>query len=312
MMHRNLKSTLNALLIAFVCINLNNSLKAEEPLKETILAEGDSFPIHISYYPAIEEASPAGVMNAPVVVMLHDMDESRLKWDKSSGPRTGLPFPAELQKRGYAVITVDFRKHGESVIEGMEEPVKPTDYNKMVLGDLAAVKKFLYEEHMKKKLNMAKLGIVAVGMAAPLASAFAEVDWKLAPYDDAPLAAQRTPRGQDTKVLVFLSPVASAGKMHANRSMNYLRTLPIALLQIAGEEDISRKKDADKIHQVAIANPINKDRVMLITPKVKLQGLTLMSFDDPRLAYIPALKFLDDHLKALEIPWQDRRSRLQR
>lgn len=307
----------NARLVAVMTAFLLTSaagLLAQESRHEVLRSAADGFPIHITYYPAAADGS-GNSMNAPVVILLPGAGESRLTWDKNSSPRQTDPFPVELQKRGYAVIAVDLRKHGESVIPGKEDKIRPLDYEWMFKSDLVAVKGFIYDEHQKQRLNMAKTAVIGSGMSAPLALAFAELDWKLPPYDDAPIPANRTPRGQDVKALILLSPDASAGRVQSSRSLNYLKTpvLGLSLQIIAGSEEARAFKQAESLYQV-FEGP-NKDkagsRLELVSPKVADQGLTLMT-KDVRLAYLPMLKFLDTNLKGLSIPWQDRRSRLER
>lgn len=276
-------------------------------------AKGDGFPIRITYFPAQTDAVEDGLANAPVVVLLHGTNESRLMWNKGSAPRGTNPFPAELQKRGYAVITVDLRKHGESLIDEMKDEARGDDFGKMVLGDLVAVKDFIQQEHQKQQLNMRKLAIIASGMSAPVAAAFAEYDWKQTPYDDAPLPVQRTPRGQDVQALIFLSPEESAGRLRTIRSIGFLKAqnMNIAFQVIVGEEDTKNFRTARSIYQNFTSIKSNEDRAEFITPKLKDSGLELLN-KPTTVAYIPMLAFLDKHLKTRNIQWQDRRSRLQR
>jgi pimeloyl-ACP methyl ester carboxylesterase len=292
---------------------LPGSASAQENSRHEVLRTQDGFPIHITYYPFTEtkDNMAVGAQNTPVVVLLHGQKESRLLWDKSSAPQGQPPLPQILQSRGYAVISVDLRKHGESVIEGRDEPIHNNDYQAMVLGDLAAVKQFIYNEHQAKKLNMAKLAIVGVGAAAPVACAFAEYDWNQTPFDDAPTGADRTPRGQDVKVLILISPEGAVGRLKASTSLAALRNpaYGISLQVIVGADDTLDKKQADSVFQAfAVANK-EGDRVEMVTPKTKDRGLSVIR---QPVAYAAVVKFLDARLKSLTIPWQDRRSRLER
>lgn len=284
---------------------------SQDSRDEIIRSEGDRFPIHATYYPASEDSNPSGTMNAPVVVFLHGDNGARLQWDKGSAPRGATPFPAELQKRGFAAITVDLRKHGESIVEGSEQPVRPNDYRKMVVGDLAAVKKFIFEEHQKQRLNMNKMAIVAIGFSAPVAAGFAEVDWKQVPYDDAALAADRTPRGQDVQALILISPETSAGTVIASRSLTFLRQTGLSLMVIAGAQDRKAKKSAESLHQIFAAMKGAENRSEIVLPDLKDNGLPLL-VKAPSATLVPMLKFLDEKVKDRESVWKDRRSRLER
>ncbi|WP_437187716.1 hypothetical protein SH668x_001122 [Planctomicrobium sp. SH668] len=284
-----------------------------ETSRHEVLNTNDGYAIHITYYPYVEtqDSDGGGAKNAPVVVMVPGDNESRLTWDKSSSPRDKDSFPVVLQKRGYAVITVDPRKHGESSLQEGEK-LTPNDYAGIAALDLLAVKAFLYKEHQAERLNMRKLGIIGSGTGGTAATVFTEFDWSLAPHDDAPSLAERTPRGQDVKVLILLSPEASAGRLKATNAMRSLRNpvYAIAVQIIVGGDDQNDKKMAESIFQAYSpsktkeANP----RAVLLTPPVKDKGIALLR---QPAQYVQAFKFLEDNLKPLPIMWQDRRSRLE-
>jgi len=286
---------------------------AQEGGRNEVLRSPDGFPIHITYYPyLVTKETPAdGAKNAPVVVLLPGDKETRLLWDKSSGPSDQDPFPLLLQKRGYVVITVDLRKHGESVINA-DDRIQPNDYTAMAVGDMAAVKDFIYAENQAERLNMRKLAIVGSGSGAAVAAAFAEIDWARAPYDDAPTIVERTPRGQDVRALILISPESSAGRIRTSTSLRPLRgaVVNLALQVIVGGDDSADKRQASSIFdsfspRSAAENP----RVVLFKPELKDRGIALMRQVYP---YGHAFKFLEDNVKTLDIPWADRRSRLDR
>lgn len=285
----------------------------DETSEEILRVKEDHFPIHISYFPALTDAVVGGLSNAPVVILLHGEKESRIVWNKGSAPRGTNPFPVELQKRGYAVISVDLRKHGESLEGDQKETIRPDDYSKMVLGDMKAVKDFIQEEHQQQRLNMRKTAIIGSGMGAPVATAFAEYDWRQVPYDDHAILAQKTPRGQDIQVLILISPDVGAGKLRTSRSIGFLKApaINLALQIIVGEDDATNFRTAKSLYQNFTSLKGNEDRAELVAPKLKDSGLALMR-QPPAVAYVPMLKFLDDHLKTRDFPWQDRRSRLER
>lgn len=299
--------------VLFICVFSSVAAAQGEFDDEVIKANRDGFPIHITYFPALADAVSGGLTNAPIVVLLHGEKESRLVWNKGSSPRGTSPFPVELQKRGYAVISVDLRKHGESLIDGKEEKIRPEDYGAMVLGDMVGVKKFIQEEHQKQRLNMRKMAIIGSGKGAAVAASFAEYDWSQKPYDDAPLPAQRTPRGQDVQVLIFASPTAGAGKLRTTRSIGYLKNplMDIAMQVIVGKEDKENYSAAKLIYNNFTSIKANAERAAFETPNVKDSGLALLR-RPVTVAYLPMLIFLDKNLKTREIPWQDRRSRLER
>lgn len=285
-----------------------------EPDYQTIPAEGDRFPIHITYLPVTEQMYPAGNMDtAPVVIMLHGTEGSRLFWDRASRPNTqdGLPFAEAVNSLGIAVITVDLRQHGESVIEGQEQTVRPTDYIKMVAGDLVAVKQFIFDEHMAHHLNMNKTAIIAMEMSVPLALAFAAEDWRAQPYQDGPGGSFGTPRGQDVRSLILISPDTSAGRLNNNSPMNFLKdpAFGISFLFIAGAEDPIDDGHTESLY--GIVSRLNDERSMLLEPMTNARGEDLFLNNSARIE--PAiLTFLNENLKSVESEWIDRRSRYRR
>lgn len=284
-----------------------------EPQYLTLDAAQDGFPIHITYYPVTEQMYPTGMEEAPVVVMLHGTDGSRLFWDRASRPNTagGLPFAEAVNSLGIAVITVDLRQHGESIIEGQEQAVRPADYLKMVAGDLVAVKKFIFDEHMARHLNMNKMGMIAMEFSVPLALAFAAEDWRAQPFRDGPGGSFGTPRGQDVRSLILISPDTSAGSLNNNRSMNSLRdpAFGISFLFVAGAEDPIDDDHTSELY--GIVSRLNGERAILLEPTTSARGEDLFLNNSARIE--PAiLSFLNDHLKAVESQWIDRRSRYDR
>ncbi|MCA8998723.1 MAG: hypothetical protein KDA80_17110 [Planctomycetaceae bacterium] len=296
--------------MCFALVFVHSAFAQNEPISEVLQGAGDQYPIHITYYPVNQEAAAGtgGAQNAPVVVILHDSTESRLRWDKASAPPGVNPFPVELQNRGYAVVTVDLRKHGESVPPGEKEPrIFPNDYGLMV-ADLGVVKSFVYDQHQRQNLNMNKMGIIAVGMSVPISLAFAEADWRQFPYDDHAIPAMRTPRGQDVRVMVFLSPQTSAGRVHGARSASFVRApeFGIAFQVVAGADDSKGIRDAESLYKILSATNKDSDRIEMVSPKLKDRGIELMR-QRPQFVYVPVLKFLDDHLKTINSKWIDRR-----
>lgn len=278
---------------------------------ETVSAP-DAFPIRLSYYPALADKNPDGLSEAGVVILLHGDKGSRINWDKGSAP-AGLPtFPAVLQDQGYAVFSVDLRKHGQSVIEGRQDPLQVDDYAKMAAGDLKAVKDFIQKEHQDKKLNMGKMAIVGAGFSAPVAVAFAQFDWEQLPYDDSPVPALKTLRGQDVKAVILLSPDAAAGRLSTNKSLVYLTRKNLAIELIVGKQDGADKGAAKNCFKASGGGSTRtENRVYMIEPDMKDRGTDLLG-KFPKLVEGPMLEFLNTHLKKLTVPWVDRRSRVDR
>lgn len=294
--------------VAAVCAG---QAEAQSNVRKEAVTTVDQQQIRFSYYPVLKDKGVP--QEAPVAILLHGAGGSRIVWDKGSAPAGGKSFPETLQNEGFAVLTVDLRKHGESVTSGRDEKVLPDDYIKMSRGDLVAIKEFLKAEHQRKLLNMSKIGIVAADMSCPIAADFAELDWALPPYDDAPVVENKTPRGQDVRALVFLSPDAVAGRLLTTRAMNYLRTpqFGISLLVIAGKKDTQDKGTSKKLYELFKGRTESSvERVYFSDPDLKNRGTDLL-LKAPNLVEGPIIKFLVKHVKDIVVPWRDRRSKLE-
>jgi alpha-beta hydrolase superfamily lysophospholipase len=256
-------------LVAMLVLSLGTTLSAQDKKdkdkevdSKTILSPADGWPLKLTYYRSAEGKE------APVVVLLHMKGESRLTWTAPKG------FAEQLHARGFAVLAVDMRKHGQSKpgadaddpkkaassekdkakksTSGSE--LKPTDYPLMVR-DMDGVKKFIYEEHQKGNLNMRKTAIIAPTMSAAIAIAFAAADWQKAPYDDAANVAMRTPRGQDVQAMVFLSPETTLPGVPAHQVVSHLKATPMAAFVVVGGSDAQDKDQAKKLFQQLGGDP---------------------------------------------------------
>ena len=231
----------------------------------------DGWPLKLTYYKSI-----AG-KDAPVVILMHMKGESRLVWSAplaNSTPPKG--FAEQLHEKGFAVVSMDLRKHGQSK-PGAEDDdpkkaaaaaadkdkakksstggeLKPTDYVLMVR-DMDGIKKFIFEEHQKGNLNMRKTAIIAPGMSAAIAITFAAGDWAKTPYDDAATVAMRTPRGQDVQAMLFLSPETTLPQVPAHQIAAQLKNTPMAAWVVVGGSDTQDKDQAKKLFQLLGGDP---------------------------------------------------------
>lgn len=270
--------------------------------EQSIPSKDGRFSLKATYY-----QSSAG-QTAPVVVLLAGRSGNRMIWK---------PFAEYLQKSGYAVLAVDLRVQGETAATATQAggkvetgELKATDYTEMVADDMEAVKRFIFDEHQRKNLNMAKMAIVAADQLCSVAVAYADLDWSKTPYDDAPTFAQRTPRGQDVKALVLLSPEQTAPGLSVLQSMAKMKAAKIPVLIGVSKSDPQDKGSSRKIHQVLAPRKEGYEHIYLEQYQGKGRGTDLLAA--PLRTPVHISNFLDQHLKKLEIDWQDRRSRLER
>ncbi len=297
-----------SLLVLAVCSVLTTSsvARGQAPKKATSedksLVAKDGVEIKITYF-----KSTLG-QDAPVVVMLHGKGGNRLIWKSHA---------EALQKFDYAVVTVDLRGHGESVggsgggtgKKSDSSSPKARDYAAMVAGDMEAVKKFLFEEHQKKELNMNKLGIVAADMSTPVAIAYTEFDWEKTPYDDAPTLALRTPKGQDVQVLVLLSPESTAPGINVNKSLGAIRFFGRPVLPVLLAVGSKNKADLTAVNKMYdLLAPKKEEHIEIHRYDTPLEGTNLLN---KNLGFEKHMvDFLNKYLKDFKSEWRDRRSKL--
>jgi pimeloyl-ACP methyl ester carboxylesterase len=283
--------------------------KNEGPQEKTVLTK-DGWTIHFSYW-----ESTMG-QDAPVVILLHGDKTTRVHW-KASG------LPDQLAKEQYAVLAVDLRKHGDSQPPEdappklKSEKLTKFDYEAMVAGDLEAIKKFIYEEHQAKRLNMRKLGIVATEFSAPIAVAWTAMDWAKTPFDDAPTLDAKTPRGQDVQALALISPQDSVTGVATTQPLRLLRATGIAALMLTGDMNVRDARTVQRMYQGFGGDQQDAENpryYMTTLEKIKLSGVDLLTkYRDPQgrpTAMIAVLSFLRKHVFDHKVDWKDRESRL--
>lgn len=304
--------------MAFFCLNAilaqtaiaqaqEKSAPAKGAPQDLILTTGDGWPIHMTYF-----ESPAG-KESPVVILLTGT-EGPEKTD-ARNRRVWQPTALAMQKSGFAVMTVDLRKHGDSVPAATgTEPVTikaaATDYVLMAAEDLEAVKTFLMEEHTAERLNIRKLGIVSIGSSSMVAAAFAVNDWAKVPYPDAPTLAASTPRGQDVRSLIMYSPSTSVKGLTANTILKSIKPLQIAVHVVASKDHKDDVRNADKLFRaVDLKEEQFKEfrRVTMVPGEVRSEGFLEGRFAEATNKDI--VDFMSKSLKELEAPWVARKDR---
>ena len=276
--------------------------------KQRLLSATDNEEFVINYFPTKAKGSEA--MDAPVLILIHDSKADRLVWEKRrTNTESQAPMVEILGEEGYAVVTLDMRGQGENKDAGRRG--RPNF--KAMLGDLEAIKNFLLTEHQSKKLNINKLGIVAVDDFAPVATTYADIDWSKPDYDDAITASERTPRGRDVRTLVLFSPALASGGL---KTANTLRELTAPSREVAicifyGESDPRDRNDSEKLISLIGANDKADDNLFAQKIPTKFHGSNLFG-QKQFITERQMLDFLDKNLKQLDSPWRDRRSKLER
>lgn len=274
---------------------------------DVVLPTPDGWQIHCTWF-----ESAAGRESACAILLTAT---DGLGEKDARNRRVWQPTALALQKAGFAVITVDLRKHGDSI------PVSPTgeplamkisnaDYPLMASSDLETVKAFLMEQHKAEMLNIRKLSIVAMGSSALVATAFTIEDWAKTPYPDAPTIDQRTPRGQDVRSLIMYSPNTTVRGLNTTALLKTLKGLPVPVYVIAAKDNKDDARHADKVFKaIELKGDQFKDsRKLLLTPgqthaEAYLEGQLAAATQKD------IIDFLTRNVKDLEAPWTDRTDR---
>lgn len=282
--------------------------KKQAGTDQILPSRGDGWPIHVTYYEAT-----AG-KESPVAVLIPGAEGPEVKDARTR--RVFEKTALELQKNGFAVVTVDLRKHGDSVpatdVAGTAAArLGAADYTLMAASDLEAVKDFLLKEHQNEKLNVRKLGIVAVGSSAMVATAFTVADWEKTPYPDAPTLAMRTPRGQDVRALMLISPKASVKGLNSNNVLRSLRGLLVAVHVLASSSVKSEARDAEKIFKAVELKPGEPSDVRKTTmAPMEISAERFLEGKEADTTNKLIVDFLNQNVKNLDEPWRSRKSRL--
>ena len=260
------------------------------------------------------------ILAAPVMAQQASKEDRTLAGARDSWPIHVTYYPSRLKEN--AVIAADLRKHGQSKPtsgvkgagkkKGSGSKLTRFDYQLMVTSDMEAIKKFIFSEHQNKRLNMRKLGVVAAGMSSPVAVAFAANDWSKKPHSDAPTVAARTPRGQDVRALVLLSPQGSLPGMTINRPMKFLKGKAAFLVCVGERRSRAQLADANRVYNFLkpISDDPEKRMNWMNSFPVQLQGTDLLGKQIGVENVV--VGFLKRYVGDLKDPWKDRRSRAAR
>jgi hypothetical protein len=270
-----------------------------------ILTAADGWPIHVTYY-----ESGKG-KESPVVVLL-----TAANGDQKSAVTRHIwkEMATYLQKSNFAVLAVDLRKHGDSLpddgLTARSKKILSADYRNMVVGDMEAVKAFLLERHEAEEFNIRKLAIVSSGASSLVGAAFALNDWNKRPYQDAPLLADRTPRGQDVRAIVMFSPRMTRGF----NSSKILKPLSAPQRGIAfriyhSSKDDAEEKTAMRLFRVVDLKGEEYDELRSIEA-APASGEEFLTGKIGKRVQEDVASFLKANLEELPNPWKSRKSPL--
>jgi hypothetical protein len=237
----------------------------------------DGTPLAASYYP-----SRLG-NGAPVVMLIHEMGRSRKDFEDPIQDLKGQGLAVHLQGLGFAVFSIDLRWQGQNPRRALNATERPK-----LIEDLQAGFFFLVDRHNRGDLNLAKLGVVALGDGANLA-----VAWALQP------GAAVTIEGRPTNLsgLALVSPNPE-GFGHVFRQGMTTLTSQVPLLLVAGDKDNPSKDTLQSVRNVVQGARLNEIELF----PCSLHGYKLLRLE-PKVTRALIL-FLEKTLKNRPVEWE--------
>ena len=235
----------------------------------------DGTPLAATYYPSKLGSS------ASVVMLIHEIGRSRKDFEDAVLDLKGQGFAEHLQGLGYAVFSMDLRGQGQN-------PRGQRHDTQQLLEDLQAGYFFLVDRHNRGDLNLAKLGVIALGDGANLVAT-----WAFQPG----AAVTTEGRPSDLSALVLISPKPEGfGYVLGHVLASIAPRVPLLLL--AGERDVPSKDAVQSVQQSVQRTRLNKVELFPST----LHGYKLLRLEPKLTAAI--FTFLETTLKNRPIEWE--------
>jgi alpha-beta hydrolase superfamily lysophospholipase len=237
----------------------------------------DGTPLAASYYRSKLESA------APVVLLIHEAGRSRRDFEDPVLELKGQGLAEHLQQLNYAVLSLDVRGQGQNTRRALAR-----DERVRMVEDLQAAYFFLVDRHNRGDLNLAKLGVVALGEGANLAAA-----WAFQPG----AAITTEGRPSDLSALALVSPMPEgSGYLLGHVLASLAPRIPI-LLQ-AGERDNASKDAVQGVRKLVERARLNK---VELYPS-SLHGYKLLRLE-PKVT-TTLLHFLDTSLRGRAADWE--------
>ena len=235
----------------------------------------DGTPLAATYYPSKLGSS------APAVMLVHEIGRSRKDFEDAVLDLKGQGFAEHLQGLGYAVFSMDLRGQGQN-------PRGQRHDTQQQVEDLQAGYFFLVDRHNRGDLNLAKLGVIALGDGANLVGT-----WAFHPG----AAVTTEGRPSDLNALVLISPKPEGfGYVLGHVLASLAPRVPLLLL--AGDRDLPSKDALQSVQQVVQRTRLNKVELF----PSSLHGYKLLRLE-PKLT--PAIfSFLETTLKNRPVEWE--------
>lgn len=240
----------------------------------------DGTALAATYYPS--ELGPA----APVLLLVHELaaGHSRRDFEEPIEELEGKGLAPSLQEAGYAVLTIDLRGHGQSRGAG------GTGDRRAAPDDLQAAYRFLIDRNNRRELNLSKFGVVALGEAANLVTA-----WAATPGGATAMQGNLS----DLSAMALVSPDPGTEERPASRLLGAVAAkLPTLLMAGQGDPEMAALMDE-------LQPAVEGRRLGRIAPiDTRVEGINLLRFAPE--ATRPLLSFLDDAVRIRTDEWEPR------
>jgi hypothetical protein len=237
----------------------------------------DGTPLAASFYPSKLGSS------APVVMLIHEMGRSRKDFDDAVDELKGQGLAEQLQSLGYAVFSMDLRWQGQNPRRALAADERPK-----LIEDLQAAYFFLVDRHNRGDLNLAKLGVIALGDGANLVAS-----WAFQPG----AAVTIEGRPSDLSAFAAISP-APEGFGYVLRHAVASLAGRVPLLFLAGERDNASKDAVQSVRQLVERSRLNKVELF----PSSLHGYKLLRLE-PKVTSV-LFQFLETSLKNRPVEWE--------
>ncbi len=275
--------------------------KAVDPLNNPALVDASGKPLpalgeyHLKFKVAVNNSDTLAMAYYPsklaetaaAVILVHERERSGKDFtEEEIAELKNLTLAESLQKQGYAVLAVDLRGHGGN----NRRAVARSEWSQ-VPADVQVAYFCLVDRHNRGELNLAKLGVVALGEGANVAATWAAGGGGVSSEG----------RTSDLGALVLVSPMVDAQSqgVKAGPALTSLAArVPIDLLY--GERDAASLELVD-----AVKGVLKRYRSNQVEPfPSALHGYRLLRLEPNLTAAIA--KFLDGTIKAKADEWEGR------
>ena len=254
----------------FSCLGLAAAARSAEPERVRFIT-ADFAEIQGLFYP-----SDRGI-KAAAVLLIHPLGGSIEMAGFSD-------LAKKLQEKGFAVLTFDFRGHGNSTnvmpqfwsaemtnqaLKGYRasKPKTTISYNDFrtaanvvsMMNDIAGAKRFLDTKNDASECNSARTFVVGVGSGATLGAVWINSEWnRRAMKSGFPLVTNNQAEGHDIAGAVWLSMVSSVGtQTHWTPRLEAYLTNPsvrdkVPMLFLYGDQDTKAANLAKSLHSAML------------------------------------------------------------